>query len=93
MHLTDTPSPSDELVRWASLATIGLHTPGDRPWYLATPPPQDALRWEYLCACSRQHVIVRRYLCADGEACVYIGQCLRCEAVVWAFRDLKASSF
>lgn len=85
MKLTCDRPPYDELVAWACHAIQHLHKPADRPWYFAAPPPRPSPYWEYLCACRRQPVRVMRYDCTDAVGSVYLGQCSRCEAIIWTF--------
>jgi hypothetical protein len=87
MKLTETPTPSYELVRWACAFADDPQFPADRPWYLAPPPPWDVSSWENLCHCGKQPVRVQRYPCDDGVRCVYLGQCSRCQSVIWTFRE------
>jgi hypothetical protein len=86
--LTDIPAPSDQLVGWACASAYGLRLPADRPWFLAAPPPLCVEEWDYPCRCGVTTVPVRRYMCEDGKGCVYIGQCRRCETIIWSFQNL-----
>ncbi len=89
MKLSDHPSPSDALVSWACQHAVALRLPADRPWFMAPPPPADVRHWEYTCRCRREPVRVRRYLCDDGQGALYLGQCRRCETVIWGYRHLQ----
>jgi len=86
MKLSAEPQPSDALVLWACHFAFGLQMPADRPWFLAPPPPADVKHWEYQCHCRRGPVRVRRYLCHNRKDFLYLGQCERCQAIIWAYR-------
>jgi hypothetical protein len=86
MKLTAQVPPFEELVEWACHPACGLHVPADRPWYAAMPPPRDTPYWEYRCHCQRLPVRVKRYACVGGKGWIYLGQCKRCQAVVWTFQ-------
>lgn len=85
MKLTYERPPDDALVDWACHAVHSLYKPADRPWYLAAPPLRHSPYWEYLCACHRQPVRVQRYRCVGDLCWIYLGQCCRCEAIIWTF--------
>jgi hypothetical protein len=87
MKLTDSPPPSDALVYWACQSAISLKMAADRPWFQAPPPPVSGAYWEYLCRCRREPVRVKRYPCEDGLGWLYLGQCRRCETVIWSYRQ------
>jgi len=91
MKLTENPAPPDELVNWACEAIASLCLPADRPWYLAPPPPMCSQHWEYLCRCGRQPVRVTRHACVDGQGYIYIGQCRRCQTVIWSYQQVECS--
>jgi hypothetical protein len=86
MKLTENPAPSDALVLWACRFAVGVRLPADRPWFMAPPPPADVKHWEYSCRCRREPVRVRRYLCHNGRDYLYLGQCRRCETIIWGYR-------
>jgi hypothetical protein len=86
MKLTDRPAPSDALILWACRYAEDILLPADRPWFMAPPPPLNVEHWEYLCRCRREPVRVRRYLCHHGQGYLYLGQCSRCETVIWGYR-------
>jgi len=86
MKLSENPCPSDTLVDWACRCARDVRLPADRPWFMAPPPPTDAKHWEYSCRCRRGPVRVHRYLCNEGRDFLYLGQCPRCETVIWAYR-------
>ena len=89
MKLTRNPPPPDELVHWSCAAVVGLHLPADRPWFLAAAPPMCTEHWEYLCRCAKQPVRVKRHACVDEQGSIYIGQCRRCQTVIWAYREAE----
>lgn len=78
--------PSLVLVDWACQSLGHLLYPADRPWYQAPPPVLDATSWEYVCRCRREPVRVQRYRCAEGQGSVYLGQCRRCQTIIWSYR-------
>jgi len=85
MKLVDN-TPSFVLVDWACASLAQLKAPADRPWFQAPPPAFDAASWEYQCRCKREPVRVQRYRCAEGQGSVYLGQCRRCQTVIWTYR-------
>ena len=87
MKVTENPSPSDALVDWACQSAVGVRLPADRPWFTAPPPPTDSPYWEYPCRCRREPVRVKQYHCEGGRGSVYLGQCRRCETLIWSYRS------
>lgn len=92
MKLSAVRAPYDELIQWACRSVASLHLPADRPWYWAPPPARNLPHWEYQCHCRRLPVRVRRYPCAGGKGWIYLGQCHRCQAIVWTFLEASALS-
>lgn len=86
-ELNSYPFPSDELVVWAGDPVIGIRLPADRPWYHAAPPTYSTDTWEYLCRCRKEPVRVVRYPCEEMRGSIFLGQCHRCEAIIWAYRE------
>jgi hypothetical protein len=85
MELTAAHPPYEELVNWACQFIDDLHLPADRPWYLASPPLRQVPTWEYRCHCRRWAVRVKRYACVGGKGSIYLGQCPRCQTLIWSF--------
>jgi len=85
MKPTAARPPYDELIDWACEYISGLHAPADRPWYLVSPPSRNVPTWEYQCHCRRVPVRVQRYQCQGGRGSVYLGQCARCQAIMWTY--------
>lgn len=84
-------SPSNDLVEWTS-QNVKLKCPKDRPWYqLNAAPVQIVNVFPLPCKCGKQKIDMNRYDC-DDKASVYIGQCSRCEIIVWTYRTGVASN-
>jgi hypothetical protein len=84
--------PSYELVRWVNENDIGLRHALDRPWFEAPPPDEVVGTWVYLCRCNRAAVEVTGYGREDGEGILYLGQCPRCETILWSFLPREAGT-
>jgi predicted SprT family Zn-dependent metalloprotease len=87
MELSAARAPYEELIQWACRSVSRLYMPADRPWYLAPPPRRNVPHWEYQCHCRRQPVRVQRFQCVGGNGWIYLGQCPRCQAIVWSYLD------
>ena len=77
-------SPSDVLVAWAEKYAVGIKSPADRPWQEFKPPLENLRHQTCTCRCTRQ-VTTRRYLCSNGQDCLYAGQCGSCETIMWSY--------
>jgi len=73
-------SPSDALIDWAEKLSI-VKKAKDRPWWYSKPPGFAIESFKPLCTCKKQ-VEMRQYPCED-DSYVYIGQCHRCENILW----------
>ena len=85
-------NPSDTLVDWAAKADnpAGLNAPRDRPWYqLNAAPDKEVPVFTLGCKCGKEKISLKHHGC-DGGSAVYIGQCPRCQVIVWTYR--KATS-
>lgn len=86
--------PSFALVDWADNQArefVSLKMPWDRPWFCAAKPPANlkASSWEYKCRCQQSPVRVHRFNCEGGKGFIWLGQCNRCEAVLWVYSGVK----
>jgi hypothetical protein len=82
-------NPSDNLVTWASQPTNSnvFKNPKDRPWYqLNASPSNPVSHFEIPCKCGKQKIKMTGHQCCDPNQSVYIGQCGRCEIIVWTYR-------
>jgi hypothetical protein len=83
-------TPRDALIDWA--CRLDLYTKAaDRPWYQANPPQDDISFYDIPCRCGRDlsigtYVRVKRYICEDGRGRVFLGQCGRCQSMIWSYR-------
>lgn len=85
MKLSCHPAPADALVRWAD-QMASVYCAADRPWFWAPPPMRPAPYWEYQCRCRRGPVRVKSFPSADRCETLYLGQCQRCETLIWTYR-------
>lgn len=76
--------PNDLLVEWSKSF---INNPYDRPWFSAklNKLANSQSSGQYPCRCS-QKVILKRYNCEDG-GWVFLGQCAKCETIIWAYVD------
>lgn len=77
--------PSEAMVNWAEEVDLVKHAQ-DRPWYYAEPPIFITNTYEQSCLC-RQVVSLQKYVCEDNAGFVYVGQCTKCQAIIWSFWD------
>jgi hypothetical protein len=86
--ITETPSPAWPLVCWACDFT-NLLAPADRPWFFGSPPPaKPTPHWEYKCRCGREIITVAQYPTDSPRWLLWLGQCGRCETIVWTQREV-----
>jgi hypothetical protein len=79
--------PGLALVEWASKIenSTGLKLPFDRPWYqLNASPTRPVDTFKIACKCLKEHINLKKHSCED-ESSVYMGQCPRCEIIVWTY--------
>jgi hypothetical protein len=82
--------PPEQLVGWACRYErwLKMRRPADRAWWRVPPPPAACSIWESGCPCGRSTVPLRGYGSDPASDLLYLGQCPRCEAVLWSL--LKA---
>ena len=79
--------PSDAIINWAEETNLVRYAQ-DRPWYYAQPPIHVKNEYKKQCRC-RKSAILNKYICEDNAGFVYLGQCQRCQAIMWSFWDNK----
>ena len=75
--------PSEPILEWA--ASI-VYNAFDRPWFYAEPPLMAIEYYQPPCRCSRA-VKLHRYICDDNSSYVYLGQCQKCETIIWSYKE------
>lgn len=73
--------PSEALIDWAEQIGV-VKLAQDRPWFYTEPPE---VAWEHhepKCTCKKP-VTMKKFPCEDNNGYVYIGQCGRCEKIIW----------
>jgi hypothetical protein len=86
--------PSEEIVKWAEETNL-VKYPQDRPWYYTNPPISIINEYKKQCRCKKKGMkpaILNKYICEDDAGFVYVGQCPRCQAIIWSFWDNKKSN-
>lgn len=77
--------PADILIDWAAQTKIVNHA-HDRPWYHTEPPLSATEFYQPPCRCSAA-VKLLKYPCEDGAGYMYLGQCSRCQTIIWSFLE------
>lgn len=75
--------PAYVLIDWAEENNI-VNNAYDRPWYHADPPTSTVGFYQSPCHCKAM-VKLSGHVCDDGNGHVYIGQCKRCQAILWTY--------
>lgn len=75
--------PSEAVVSWAEEASL-VKNAQDRPWYYESSPS-----FKQSCRCKKKGVELTKYVCEDNAGYVYLGQCKRCQAIIWSFRSIE----
>jgi hypothetical protein len=78
-------SPADSVISFTERYVSDIQYAPDRPWYFGTPAPQNVAHWEYGCHCSKTPVRVSRHVREGRKEVLYLGQCPRCQAVIWTY--------
>lgn len=82
--LTDNP-PKEVLIEWAGNSNIVKHAM-DRPWFYSEPPIFATEAYQPPCRCHKAVKLVR-YPCEDNAGYIYIGQCERCQTIIWSYLE------
>ena len=77
--------PSNELAQWAE-GTGEFICPQDRPWYFVNMLVfnRESNHMRHKCHCEHTNVTLTRFPCEDDTQTVFIGQCARCQAIIWS---------
>lgn len=78
-------APKDILIEWAEQSKIVTFAK-DRPWFYAQPPLFASEFHDPICRCHRA-TRLNKYPCEDGAGYIYIGQCTRCQTIIWSFLE------
>lgn len=80
--LTNHP-PADVLVEWAAKIAV-VQNAKDRPWYYAQNPKVACESYNSECNRCSCPITMKRHPCEGNSAYVYMGQCSRCEKILWS---------
>lgn len=83
--LTD-QQPAEALIDWAHQQKV-VSFALDRPWFRAEPPIFATEAYQPPCRCKKESVKLQRYACEDGNGYIYVGQCARCQTIIWSFLE------
>jgi len=82
MALHEDPQPTSVLVDWTCRTLTFLVKPADRPWWYCDSPVGFPIYWQDVCKCKFL-TNLKQYPTSDGLAFYWIGQCARCESIIW----------
>lgn len=75
--------PDEALVEWSQTF---IKSAKDRPWFSTKPPMVAVDIFEPKCRCNITVKLVK-YDCEDNAGWIYLGQCRRCETIIWSYKE------